>query len=1144
LSNSHSTPLLRVGVLGLISSLAILGLEVGGAAAAPSVPTPASPGAIAPAGNVIVLLRDQHTDLTITRSTTSARVEANRRSQQPVLSRARSAGARQLRSFNAVNGFSANVSKAQAARLAADPAVAAVVPDLAITGGSTSPARAAAAAKAGSSTKPRTGICPSDPAKPLLEPEALQLTHTAYVDRSRAQAQNIADGSGVKVAFIADGLDVDNPDFVRADGSHVFVDYQDFSGDGVAAPTGGAEAFGDASSIAAQGRQTYDLADYVNPAHPLPAGCTIQVRGIAPGASLIGLKVFGNSNTAPTSRFIEAIDYAVEHGADVLNESFGGNPFPDTSDDPVTLADEAAIAAGVTVVSSTGDAGTTGTIGTPASSPTGVIGVAGTTSFRSYLQTGESGAQFSNGSWLSDNISALSSGGVTQAGGVPDLAAPGDLGWALCTPDVELYEECTDNAGKPARIEEFGGTSQSSPFVAGAAALVIQAYKSTHGGTRPSPALVKRLLTSTATDLGHPAYEQGAGLLDTLAAVKAAKGWHDAHGAPARAGSGLVVNKTQLRLNGRPGASLTARLAVTNTGKSVQLVKAATRSFEDVVRTTSGSAPIDTATAPSYVDSFGIARSYVSRTFTVGKVDRLDVSEATPSGAFATRIILIDPTGAYAAYSIPQGGGNYGHVDVRKPKAGTWTAYFALSKSSGFHGTVAYSVVQTDTSTHGTVSPRYRVLKPGQKGTFTVHTKLPTSPGDLSASVQLAGSSGTTTSVPMTLRAVVPPRNTTFVGTITGGNGRQAGGVAQSNVYRLDVPAGKRDLSIGVTFSEPDQTVFGFLTAPDGQVYSFQGNLADGHALQLYRRDPMKGRWTFSLEVTNPVSGLETSQSFVAHVAYNTVEVRAAVPTSRNTKLAAGVPVSVPVRIKNTGVAPITYIADARLKTSGTIPLVELSGHATSPLPMPAGVIPLWLVPTEVTHTEFTATGDQPVNLDVYFQSGNPERYSAASGNSATVDIDAAQVSPGLWAADVGQTGPFAGPAPAGTVTLSATSTGRLFDPAVTSDGGDPWQIGVGEETSTAADTAALADRVGVSRMKTAPVVLDSKRSSTTSSAAAVSEKPLTLRPGQSGTMMVTITPAGPHGSVVKGDLFVDSFDRDLAQGDELTNLPYTYTIR
>ena len=187
---------------------------------------------------------------------------------------------------------------------------------------------------------------------------------------------------------------------------------------------------------------------------------------------------------------------------------------------------------------------------------------------------------------------------------------------------------------------------------------------------------------------------------------------------------------------------------------------------------------------------------------------------------------------------------------------------------------------------------------------------------------------------------------------------------------------------------------------------------------------------------------------------------------------------------------------------------------------------------------------DQPVNLDFFFQSGDPDVYSAAAGNSATVEVDAAQVSPGLWATDIGQTGPFAGPAPAGTVTLSATTRGRLFDPAVMSDGGDPWQIGVGDSSSTAADTATIADRIGVSRVKMARVTPDSARSATASSEAGVSDTPLTLRPGQSGTMMVTITPSGPHGSVVKGDLFVDSFDGALADGDELTNLPYAYTIR
>ena len=88
----------------------------------------------------------------------------------------------------------------------------------------------------------------------MLEPEALQVTNTAFSDTSTPQAQSIVDGTGIKVAFIADGLDINNPDFIRANGQHVFVDYQDFSGDGLSAPTGAAEAFGDASAIAAQGR--------------------------------------------------------------------------------------------------------------------------------------------------------------------------------------------------------------------------------------------------------------------------------------------------------------------------------------------------------------------------------------------------------------------------------------------------------------------------------------------------------------------------------------------------------------------------------------------------------------------------------------------------------------------------------------------------------------------------------------------------------------------------------------------------------------------------------------------------------------------------------------------------------------------------
>src|SRR5207302_10707655 len=137
----------------------------------------------------------------------------------------------------------------------------------------------------------------------------------------------------------ADGLDIHSPDFIRADGTPVFTDYQDFSGTDPNLGGVGAEAFGDASSIAAQGRQVYDLSKFVDSAHPLPAGCNITVRGVAPGASLVGLNVFGSSNFAINSSIIQAIDYAVtvDH-VDVINESFGGNAYPTAATDPTALA--------------------------------------------------------------------------------------------------------------------------------------------------------------------------------------------------------------------------------------------------------------------------------------------------------------------------------------------------------------------------------------------------------------------------------------------------------------------------------------------------------------------------------------------------------------------------------------------------------------------------------------------------------------------------------------------------------------------------------------------------------------------------------------------------------------------------------------
>ena len=83
----------------------------------------------------------------------------------------------------------------------------------------------------------------------------------------------------------------------------------------------------------------------MNPAHPLPAGCNIKVRGIAPGASLIVMKVFGNSNSAFNSTILEGLDYALTNDhPDVFSESFGGYPIPDSTQDLTRQFNEQAVA--------------------------------------------------------------------------------------------------------------------------------------------------------------------------------------------------------------------------------------------------------------------------------------------------------------------------------------------------------------------------------------------------------------------------------------------------------------------------------------------------------------------------------------------------------------------------------------------------------------------------------------------------------------------------------------------------------------------------------------------------------------------------------------------------------------------------------
>jgi hypothetical protein len=1049
----------------------------------------------------------------------STRRSVVRSDQAPLLDEIAQVHATHVKRYTLVNGFAATVPSADVAHLRSDPTVAAVVPDLLIKGPVAPRERVGKAARSAPAPSPvPPGSCPANPAKPLLEPQALQLTNTAFNDPNAPQAQSIATGRGVKVGWMADGIDINNPDFIRANGQHVFVDYQDFTGDGVNATTLGAEAFGDASSIAAQGRRTYDLANYANPVHPIPPGCTIRIRGMAPDASLVGLKVFSQFNSSPTSNFVQAIDYAVTtDNVDVLNESFGGNPFPDNSTDPISLANDAAVAAGTVVVSSTGDAGTTNTIGSPSSNPK-VISVGATTSFHSYAQLTAYGFALSKGTFANNNISSLSSGGITQDGRTQDLVAPGDLGWALCSPDPAIYEECTDNKGDPAEIQNFGGTSQSSPLTAGAAALVIQAYADTHHGAHPTPALVKQILSSTATDLSHPSYEQGAGLLNALAAVRAARSIQDANGRPKPTGSGLLVGPTQLALSGRAGSVQTVPLKVTNVGGITQRVSAVGRTLGRTVTEQRGTVVLDTTSPRTdfYLDQFGSVRKFVLKKFHVPVgTDRLDASISAPQPPDAlTRIILIDPLGTYQAYSIPQGTGNFGHVDVHAPAGGTWTAVIAASTDGNFNGPVHFDFRTSDYVRTGTVSPSALTLEPGRSGTFNVRVTTPAKPGDMSSSVQLRTSFGQTTSVPVSLRSLISTGTAggNLSGTLTGGNGRDFNG--QMQTFMFQVPPGRRDLGINLTLTDPDQAVTGFLINPAGQPLGNQSNVTVdsrgneffGRTLQIFRRVPSAGQWEFVLAVQNPISGTSTSQPFSGRLRYNIVKVGSTgLPTSPGTVLRAGKKHTASVRVTNTGNTPEKFFIDARNPVLQSMALAPQGPVSGIPVPLPATTEPLWLVPTESKELSATASATLPVQVDLDALPGNPEVLGPSVGNTSTATVRSSVIAPGIWFTLAGQIGPYTPTAPPGTVKFSARVTARQFDPAVTSSTGNVW--------------------LGAVQAAPPPIHL------------------VTIRPGKTATIRVTITPRGRKGTVVRGALFVDDFSTFTGSGDELTGLSYTYRI-
>ena len=139
--------------------------------------------------------------------------------------------------------------------------------------------------------------------------------------------------------------------------------------------------------------------------------------------------------------------------------------------------------------------------------------------------------------------------------------------------------------------------------MAGAAALVIQAYREDPRRRHPDPGAGQADPVSTATDLGAPAEEQGAGLLNTYKAVQLAESIGD----PPPAAQALThLDATQLNAVGAPGHAAALAGRGHQHRRTTQTVNLSGRTFGPDQNVQTGSVTLSDAISPQFTNFQGL----------------------------------------------------------------------------------------------------------------------------------------------------------------------------------------------------------------------------------------------------------------------------------------------------------------------------------------------------------------------------------------------------------------------------------------------------------------------------------------------------------------------------------------------------------
>jgi subtilisin family serine protease len=311
-------------------------------------------------------------------------------------------------------------------------------------------------------------------------------------------AWDISTGTGVVVAVVDSGIDYNHPDLH----DNIWTNPQP---DSVLQDVHGYNAVDKNNDP----MDVYGHGTHVAGTIGAMGNNSLGVVGVAFNAKIMPVRAGNSDGSLALSAIVDAMRYAADHGADVINCSFGGG------DDPLMHdAFQYAHSLGVVLVAAAGNEAQDASLSAPGNYAE-VITVAAT-------DHNDQPANFSN---YGSKIDVAAPGGES-ASACNDLTAPSILSLRAGTLDPYAKETCSNGvvlSGKLVVNNAYYrsyGTSMAAPHVAGLAALILSLHPDATNEQ------VRQILRSSADQTGTPGFNSrtGYGRINALRALQTPTG--------------------------------------------------------------------------------------------------------------------------------------------------------------------------------------------------------------------------------------------------------------------------------------------------------------------------------------------------------------------------------------------------------------------------------------------------------------------------------------------------------------------------------------------------------------------------------------------------------------------------------------------